>query len=279
MNRTRLIAATLLTSTALLAACSKKTETPTASGDESPVTAEDAVADAGAVVDFAAIAAAAVANPARPDADRDDDERRKPAAALAFMEIAPGMSVFEIEAGGGWYTELYAHSVGETGSVVMQNPEGFRAFVGEQIDARLANNRLSNVRQSLSNFDALDAPDASIDLVTWVQGPHELYYKPNDGAALGDPTKSYAEIYRILKPGGSFVVIDHSAVNGAPESVGDQLHRVDKVIVLRMADEAGFRLVAESDFLSNPADTRELTVFDPAIRGQTDQFALRFMKK
>ncbi len=160
----------------------------------------------------------------------------------------------------------------------MQNPEGFRAFVGEQIDARLANNRLANVRQSLSNFDALDGPDGGVDLVTWVQGPHELYFKPSDGVSLGDPARSYAEIYRILKPGGAFVVIDHSAASGAPETVGDTLHRIDKVVVMQMADQAGFRLVGESDFLANPADTREITVFDPSIRGHTDQFALRFIK-
>jgi predicted methyltransferase len=73
-------------------------------------------------------------------------------------------------------------------------------------------------------------------------------------------------------------VIDHSAVAGAPESSGNDLHRVDRAIVVEMAEAAGFRLEAESDFLANPADTREITVFDPAIRGQTDQFALRFRK-
>lgn len=229
-------------------------------------------------VDYAAVASEAVDDPARASEDRKDDERRKPATALEFFRVAPGMTIFEIEAGSGWYTELLSHAVGPTGAVIMQNPQGFLSFVGEQVSARLADDRLDNVRQSISMFDALEAADASVDLVTWVQGPHELYYRPDDGADLGDPAKSYAEIYRILKPGGAFVVIDHSAVAGAPETTGHDLHRVDRSIVVRMAEAAGFRLESESDFLDNQDDPRTIAVFDPSIRGRTDQFALRFRK-
>ncbi|MFN3959551.1 MAG: class I SAM-dependent methyltransferase [Parvularculaceae bacterium] len=256
------------------AACAQKSETAAAPVGEDPAIA----AAATPAVDYAAVAAAAVADARRPEADRADDERRKPAAALAFFQVGPGMTVFEIEAGAGWYTELLSHATGPSGAVVMQNPAGFRAFVGEQIDARLAGGRLSNVRQSLSPFDALDAADASVNVVTWVQGPHDLYYMPGDGAFLGDPTRAYAEIFRILKPGGVFAVIDHSALAGAPDSTGHDLHRIDRAIVVRMAERAGLKLEAESDFLANPDDPRTATVFDPAIRGRTDQFALRFRK-
>lgn len=260
-----------------LAACSKKDARPAVAAPAVEGEAQEAPPPP-AAVDFAAVAAAAIAHPLRPEADRADDERRRPAAALEFFQAGPGMTVFEIEAGSGWYTELLAHTVGENGAVVMQNPEGFRASVGEQIDARLAGGRLPNVRQSLSNFDALDAAGGSVDVATWVQGPHELYYTPSEGVTLGDPARSYAEIYRILKPGGAFAVIDHSAVAGAPESAGNELHRVDRAIVIAMAEAAGFSLEAESAFLANPDDPRTVTVFDPAIRGKTDQFALRFRK-
>ena len=265
----------LLTASLLIvAACTKKTEAPL----DAPAEETAAPEPAPAAIDYAAVAAAAAADARRPEADRAEDERRMPAAALAFFQAGPGLSIFEIEAGAGWYTELLSHAVGEGGSVVMQNPEGFRAFVGEQIDARLKDGRLVNVRQSLSNFDALDAADASVDVATWVQGPHELYFTPSDGVTLGDPAKSYEEIFRILKPGGVFAVIDHSAVAGAPESTGNELHRIDRAIVVAMAETAGFTLEAESDFLANPEDPRTVTVFDPAVRGRTDQFALRFRK-
>ncbi|MEK7266302.1 MAG: hypothetical protein AAB227_09410 [Pseudomonadota bacterium] len=276
---TRTLMLALMASAATLAACAKKTEAPSpapAAEEVEPAPAE--AAPPRADVDYAAVAASAVADPARPEEDRKDDERRKPATALEFFEVAPGMTVFEIEAGGGWYTELLSHAAGPGGAVVMQNPQGFLSFVGEQIKTRLAGNRLANVRQSLSNFDKFDASDASADLVTWVQGPHELYYKPDDGTSLGDPSASYAEIYRITKPGGAFVVIDHSAAAGAPETAGNDLHRIDRAIVVAMAEAAGFKLEAESDFLANAEDPRTIAVFDPAIRGHTDQFALRFRK-
>lgn len=264
-----------------LAACGKRSEPAADAGaatSKAAASADDkAMGSAGRVTDFAAVAAAAVADSARPAADRADDERRAPAVALAFMEVAPGMAVFEIEAGGGWYTELLSHAVGPSGSVVMQNPQGFLSFVGEKIAERLKDGRLANVRQAISNFDALDAPDGSVDVVTWVQGPHELYFIP-DGPSLGDPAKSYAEIARVLKTGGAFVVIDHSAESGAPETSGNDLHRIDKAIVMQMADQAGFTLVGESDFLANPQDPLTVGVFDPSIRGHTDQFALRFRK-
>jgi len=260
---------------AALAACEKQAPATT---DAPSAAAEDVAAGAGEVPDYRAIAEAAVADQKRPAADRADDERRKPVEALTFFEIAPGITVFEIEAGAGWYTELLSHAVGASGNVVMQNPQGFLSFVGDKIAERLKDGRLANVRQSISLFDALDAPDGSVDLVTWVQGPHELYYKPDSGP-LGDPAKSYAEIYRILKPGGAFVVIDHSAESGSPETTGNDVHRIDKVIVMQMADQAGFQLVAESDFLANPEDPLTASVFDPSIRGHTDQFALRFRKE
>lgn len=261
--------------TLAIAACAQKSED--ASEQSASAEAAPAVEESASLPDYAAVAAAAVGDPRRPEEDRADDARRKPELALEFFQVAPGMTVFEIEAGGGWYTELLSHAVGPTGAVIMQNPEGFRDFVGDKIDARLASHRLGNVRESYSNFDFLDAEDASVDLVTWVQGPHELYFTPDSGS-LGDPKKSYSEIYRILKPGGAFVVVDHSAVDGAPETTGNDLHRVDKAIVEKMAEDAGFTLEATSDFLANPEDDRTLGVFDPTIRGYTDQFALRFRK-
>jgi predicted methyltransferase len=261
---------------ALLAACAKKEEpaAPTTTVEEPIASAKPPMP----AFDYRAIAQGAVDNPARPDADREADANRRPVETLTFMQISPGMTVFEVEAGAGWYTELLSHAVGAGGAVIMQNPQGFRDFVGAQIDARLENNRLANVRQSLSTFDALDAADASVDLVTWVQGPHELYFTPSEGESLGDPARSFLEIKRILKASGAFVVIDHSALAGAPQDTGNTLHRIDQAIVIQMAEAAGFRLAAESDMLSNSADSRTITVFDPSIRGRTDQFALRFVK-
>jgi len=223
--------------------------------------------------------AAAIEHPARPDADREQDKNRKPEAMLSFMNVKPGLAIFEIEAGGGYMTELFSRAVGSKGSVVMQNPKEFRNFMGDKIDARLANGRLPNVRASYSYFDALEAGDASKDLVAWVWGPHELYCRAECGnAPLGDPAKAYSEIFRILKPGAPFVVIDHAAADGSPETTGNDLHRIDPAIVKRMAKKAGFVLDAEGTFLVNPDDPLTVPVGAASIRGRTSQFVLRFIK-
>lgn len=283
-----LAAASLIT----LAACSRNDEATEneVAADDAPaaVTADDTDApDALAGANNTAAeeepvsgdpVAAAVNHPDRSASDKENDARRKAAETLAFFDIEPGDSVFEIEAGGGWYTELLSRLVGPGGEVVMQNPEGFLAYVGEDINARLAGDRLPNVRQSISVFDDLDAEDASMDAVTWVQGPHELYYTPEDGSNLGDPAASWAEIFRILKPGGVFTVIDHRATAGAPETTGHDLHRIDPGIIKGMAAQAGLVVDAESDILANPDDDHDMVVFDPSVRGNTDQFMIRFRK-
>lgn len=286
--RTAMHAALLAGAVSLATGCGKKeatpapgaapaAEAPTAEATETPA-APPRRAPSLDGVDFKAVADAAVADSRRPAEDRADDARRKAAESLVFMRLAPGLSVFEVEAGGGWYTELLAHAVGPSGKVFMQNPPSFMEFVGEKVAARLQDGRLANVTETISNFDELESQDASVDLVTWVHGPHELYFTPSEGVTLGDPAGSYAEIYRILKPGGSFVVIDHAAKPGSDESTGDTLHRIDKAIVVTMAKTAGFRLVDESAFLANPKDDHTRDVFDEKIKGYTDQFSLRFVK-
>ena len=248
----------------------------TACGAPSRTASSDSITDHQAVMKTAI--EAALDNPARFEGDSASDGRRKPAKVLEFAHIMPGNRVFELESGGGYWTELFSHIVGANGTVVMQNPQGFLAFVGDEIEARLAGDRLANVSQSISNFDILDAEDASQDVVTWILGPHELFFVPPNGEMLGDPDTSFSEAYRILKPGGYFLVIDHSAKSGAPSATGNDLHRIDKAIVHRLAKSAGFELHGEADFLSNPKDSLDKGVFDPSISGYTDQFVLRFKK-
>jgi len=161
--------------------------------------------------------------------------------------------------------------------VTMQNPS-FGGGGQKGIDARTKDGRLANVKGSISQFDKLDATDGSVDVVTWFLGPHELWCMKECGGPLGDPAKSFAEAFRILKPGGYFVVLDHAAKAGEPPTTGDTLHRIDPMQVKSMATTAGFVLDEESAILANPADDHTKPVFDPAIRRHTDQFLLRYKK-
>jgi predicted methyltransferase len=221
--------------------------------------------------------ASVIADAARPEADRANDERRKAIALLGFMQVRPGYQILDMEAGAGYWTEILARATGPSGKVYMQNPAGFATRLKTPLEKRFADGRLPNVTQLFSNFDVLDVPSGSLDLVTWVQGPHELYYKPASGS-LGDPDRAFAEIARVLKPNGVLVVIDHSALSGAPPETGNTLHRIDPSVTVALAIHAGLSLDGQGDFLANPEDPKTANVFDPAIRGKTDQHVLRLRK-
>lgn len=247
---------------------------PAADVEPAPAVAPEVAAPAEIAPDYAAI----LLSPERPPADVARDATRKAPEVLAFSKVMTGDTVFEIEAGGGYYTELLSRAVGPGGKVVMQSPD-FGGFYKADIDARLKDGRLPNVTASSSNFDALDAADGTVDVVTWFQGPHEVFcIEACGGQSWGDPVKSYAEVFRVLKPGGYFVINDHVAPAGAPETTGNDLHRIDPMIVKAAATAAGFVLDEESPLLASTADDYAKSVFDDAVRGKTDQFLLRYVK-
>jgi len=213
----------------------------------------------------------------RPSEDLADDARRMPLEVLAFAGIEEGMTILEMEAGGGWYTEIMSRAVGSSGHIIMQNPPAFDSFSGEAVQGRLAGDRLPNVTFSRVNFDELEAADNSVDMVTWILGPHELWFEPG-GASLGDPEDTFAEIARVLKPGGTFLAIDHDAETSAGPEVGGTLHRIGEGIVRELAEGAGLELVRSSNLHVNEDDPLDIGVFDPAIQGQTDKFVLLYRK-
>jgi predicted methyltransferase len=255
-----------------LAACGPKEEAaPAATATPEPAAAPAAPA----APDYAAI----VATPDRIAKDVARDANRKPAEVLAFTKVMPGQSVIDMEAGGGYYTELLSRTVGSTGKVLMQQPKEFEGFYKDDIAAHTGNNRLPNVTVSFSTFDKLDAPDASVDVVTWFQGPHELFCKKECGnAPMGEPAAVFTEISRVLKPGGYLVIMDHAAPQGAPTTSGNDVHRIDPMQVKALATAANFSLDEESSIVANPADDHTKGVFDPSIQGKTDQFLLRYKK-
>ncbi len=223
--------------------------------------------------DYAAI----LSSKDRTDADKADDAARKPAEVLAFARIHPGQRILEMEVGRGWYTEIISAAVGPTGVVVTQNPAEF-AYSAPAMKTRRDAGHLKNVIDTTTHFDELNLPDASVDKVLWILGPHELYYTPKGSTGLGDATKAYAEVVRVLKPGGEFIVMDHAADAGAPTTTGGTIHRVDPAVVLAMSAKAGLKYDAKNDVLANPTDDRTKRVFDATIRRHTDQFLFRFHK-
>jgi predicted methyltransferase len=218
---------------------------------------------------------AALADPARPAADTARDAARHPAELLALADIKPGGKVADFIIGGGYFTRILSAAVGPTGTVYAYQPAEFIKFqakYGEDLKTVAA--AYKNVTPLDGSLIGLDLPDG-LDAVITVQNYHDLHLKPfpADTAA-----KVNAEVFKSLKPGGVFLVVDHYAADGSGLSAPDTLHRIDIAAVKSEVEAAGFKLAAESPLLRSPADPRTASVFDPAIRGKTDQFVLKFVK-
>jgi len=217
----------------------------------------------------------------RLEEDSKIDEARKPAGVLQFSGIWPGMTVVELEAGTGYYTEILNHIVGPKGKVYMQNPAAFDGFLTpEKMDPRLGTDgkRLANTEVLRTNFDKLGLQSDSADMVTWFLGPHEMFFTPEGTDGLGDPQGAYNEAFRVLKPGGSFVLMDHKAAPGSPETTGGDTHRIDPAHVQKRAEAAGFVLEKTSDILASKTDDYSLNVFNPKVRRKTDRFLHLYRK-
>jgi predicted methyltransferase len=221
----------------------------------------------------------ALANPARPAADRVRDKPRQSAAVLRFFRIAPGMTVLDLYSGGGYYTELLSYIVGTTGKVVAHNNTPYLAFAKEDIAGRYTADRLPNVERLLGENNELILPAARFDAVLMTNVYHDIYYVDDKaGWPRIDGPKLLAVLFQSLKPGGVIGVVDHAALPGAPPETGGTLHRIDPALLKHDFVEAGFMLDGESDALINPTDDRTKSAFDPSVQGRTNQFVLRFRK-
>ncbi|HLI79268.1 MAG TPA: hypothetical protein VKV03_04760 [Candidatus Binataceae bacterium] len=215
-----------------------------------------------------------VASTDRPADDKKLDAGRRPEQMLAFFGIAPGMQVADIFAGGGYTTELLSRVVGPTGKVYSQNgpfPERFKK-IGETWHARLKNPALSNVVAVEKPFgapDMLPVPPNSLDAVVMNMNYHDMVLFKIDR------DKVNAVVFKALKPGGFYDIVDHSAKDGS--GIKDvSLHRIDEKFLVDEIEKAGFKLAAASSALRHPDDDRTWNVFKK--RGETDRFMLKFVK-
>lgn len=229
---------------------------------------------AGAAMAAEASIDAAIASPARPPADVARDAQRHPAALLAFAGIKPGDTVADLMPGGGYFTRLFAQTVGPQGHVYAIVPAELAKEMPKSVDAaRAVAAGAPNVSALVVPTDAIAAPE-KLDLVWTSDNYHDVYgfFGPDKAAAMD------RAIFHALKPGGRFIVIDHVAAAGASATAPTTLHRIDPATVRAQVLAAGFVLTDQSDVLQNPSDDHTRKVFDPSIRGHTDQFAYSFRK-
>jgi predicted methyltransferase len=219
---------------------------------------------------------AAVADPAR-GKDSEIDARRKVGELVAFSGAKPGDSVLELIPGSGYFTRVFSKVVGAKGRVYVAWPEQYANEAKPDLRNSLAlakTKDFANVEVLQQPAQALKAPQP-VDVVFTSQNYHDYndtFMAPASVELLNK------QVFAALKPGGTWVIVDHVAEAGSGMRDTDTLHRIDPAIVRKQVEAAGFVFAGESGVLRNPKDGHKVKVFDPSIRRCTDQFAYKFRK-
>lgn len=220
---------------------------------------------------------AALADPGR-KAQRDAaDERRKPGPLIVLAAVKPGDKVLDLIPGSGYWTRIFSKIVGPQGKVYAVWPQSYaRLATGDvaKMQQLSADKNYSNVVTQVQPTTTLTASEP-LDVVWTSQNFHDY---PDEFMGKSDPSAFAKDAFKILKPGGTFMVIDHMAKPGRGLADTEALHRIEPASVRKIAEGAGFRFAGKSKVLENPVDPLNIPVFDKSIRGHTSQFAYKFVK-
>lgn len=236
-------------------------------------------------IDEAAVLAA-MSKPGRLADDIERDSRSKPEAVIPLLNLETGDRAVDIFGSGGYYSELLASVLGESGEVLLHNNPGFEAWgingLTDRYDGRDPGNITRHTRSGIN----LDLGLETLDAALVVMALHDLYvipkrYNGEKYVAVGrsaDVDYFFTQVYQGLKPGGRFIVVDHAGDPASDNETVSELHRIIESFTRQEIEARGFRFVASTDALRNPNDNRSQIVFDEDIQGRTDRFVLVFEK-
>ena len=199
---------------------------------------------------------------------------------IRFARIDAAATVIDVYPGDGDWTRLFSDIVGPEGRVTSFVPAEVAHFKNDPVGL------MRNIAQEpgRENVEAVSADLVAMPEITqpadvlWL---HLFYHDLHTalmqarGATAADFNRA---VYKRLKPGGVYVIVDHAAAAGAGTSDAQSLHRIDPASVREEVEAAGFVLDAESTLLANRNDPHAIKVFDPLIKGESDRFAYRFVK-
>ncbi len=202
-------------------------------------------------------------------------------ALIRFARVATGSTVIDVFPGDGGWTRLLSDAVGPEGRVYAFVPAEVAHFKTDPLG------RMQTLAKEpgRANVEAVSADVVALSEVTppadvlWLHLFYHDLHTPLMQAKGATAAAFNLAVYERLKPGGFYVIVDHAAAAGAGSSVAPTLHRIDPAAVRAEVEAAGFVLDEQSEMLANKDDPHAVKVFDPAIKGETDRFAFRFVKR
>jgi predicted methyltransferase len=224
---------------------------------------------------------AALRHAGRPADDSARDSLDHPAEILRLTGIKPDMKVADVLAGDGYYSELLSYIVGPKGQVLLINNAAFDKWSEPALEKRLAGNRLPNVIHQTVDLNDMKLPAASLDAALLIKVYHDLYWVDSTGKSPWPKVDASAvldQLSRALKPGAVLLLIDHSAKTGHGKSDAGELHRIEEAFAIKDFTAHGFEVVAKSDLLKRPDDSRALISYKGPALGKTDRFVVVFRK-
>ena len=222
------------------------------------------------------------------------DKYRHPVETLKFFGIKPNMTVVEIWPSAGWYTEIIAPYLATNGKYIAATFDATTPYMSEydkKMKRWLDNHADVASKITVTNFMPPDrteiAPAGTADMVVTFRNVHNWTGKKAEQAAFN-------AFYKALKPGGILGVEEHRSKKGTKFNPDDKSGYVPTSYVIKIAQKAGFRLVAKSEINANPADTKDypegVWTLPPSLKlgdkdrekylaiGESDRMTLKFMK-
>ena len=218
------------------------------------------------------------------------DAYRNPYETISFFKIEPNMKVIELSPGGGWYTEILANYLSDSGLLIAAhvNPETKNNYL-KRLRAnfeKMLNSKENFKRVKLVNIDSTLAPANSVDAVVTFRNLHN-WLGPN-------MDNIFQNSFNALKPGGYFGIVEHRAKPGTSLQEMKESGYVTESHAIKVAENNGFKLVGKSEINANSNDNtnhpKGVWTLPPTLRmkdvdrskylqiGESDRMTLLFVK-